>query len=268
MAELRDLGLSEYEEQTYRSLLDTGPTTAKELSQNSGVPMGRIYDVLNGLEGSGLVRSQSASRPKKYVAVEPSTALDRLLAERTRELETRQEQYESIADELRAELDPAEPRGETFWTAAVGREETANLLIERLGTADEAVVSVLSAQTPHLFDMDRYGAELLDALVDALDRGAAVRLLLRREIVPELPPEIGVRYRDSLADHDRFEVRTVPELSGTFTLIDGVETVVEVPHPLDRAATFGVVDLTDGEFAASVREAFRPRWQSAEPLSF
>ena len=267
MAELRDLGLSEYEAHAYRSLLDTGPTTAKELSQASGVPMGRVYDVVNDLEGSGLVRSQSASRPKKYVAVEPSTALDRLLAERTRELETRKSQYESIADELRADLDPAEPRGETFWTAAVGRDETADLLTERLGTADEAVVSVLSARTPQLFDIDRYGTELLDALVGALDRGATVRLLLRRELVPELPAEIGVRYRDSLADRDRFEVRTVRELSGTFTLLDDVETVVEVPHPLDRAATFGVVDLTDREFAASVREAFEPRWEAAEPLS-
>ena len=46
MASLRDLGLSEYEARVYRTLLDTGPTTAKELSRESEVPMGRIYDVL------------------------------------------------------------------------------------------------------------------------------------------------------------------------------------------------------------------------------
>ena len=77
MANLRDLGLSEYEARAYRSLLKTGPTTAKELSRVSDVPMGRIYDVLNSIEQYNLVRSQSASRPKKYVAVEPETALDR-----------------------------------------------------------------------------------------------------------------------------------------------------------------------------------------------
>ena len=74
MASLRDLGLSEYEERAYRSLLETGPTTAKELSRTSDVPMGRIYDVLNSLETHNLVRSQAASRPKKYVAVSDSTA--------------------------------------------------------------------------------------------------------------------------------------------------------------------------------------------------
>ena len=67
MASLRDLGLSEYEASAFRSLLDTGPTTAKELSRASDVPMGRIYDVLNSLETYQLVRSQTASRPKKYV---------------------------------------------------------------------------------------------------------------------------------------------------------------------------------------------------------
>jgi sugar-specific transcriptional regulator TrmB len=43
MASLRDLGLSEYEARAFRSLLDTGPTTAKELSRGSDVPMERIY---------------------------------------------------------------------------------------------------------------------------------------------------------------------------------------------------------------------------------
>src|SRR6056297_2284762 len=100
MASLRDLGLSEYEARAYRALLNTGPTTAKELSRASEVPMGRVYDVLNSLEQYNLVRSQAASRPKKYVAVEPSTALDRLLADKQRELEEKAAQYQSVVDEL------------------------------------------------------------------------------------------------------------------------------------------------------------------------
>ncbi|MFB6219023.1 MAG: helix-turn-helix domain-containing protein, partial [Halobacteriaceae archaeon] len=46
MADLGDLGLSEYESRAYRALLRTGPATAEELSEESGVPMGRVYDVL------------------------------------------------------------------------------------------------------------------------------------------------------------------------------------------------------------------------------
>jgi sugar-specific transcriptional regulator TrmB len=267
MADLRDLGLSEYEERTYRSLLESGATTAKELSRDSDVPMGRIYDVLNGLEQYDLVRSQSASRPKKYAAVEPDTALDRLLEDKKRELEEQKSQYEDIVAELQGELESAEPREETFWTAALGSDETAALLVERIAAADESVVMVLSAYTPQLFDIDRYGTEILDELVAALNRGVAVKLLMRRELVPTLPPAVGERYRAELADEGGFQVRTVEAVSGTFTLLDDTETVIEVPHPLDREETFGVIDLTDREFAESVRETFEPRWAEAEPLA-
>src|SRR6056297_3381617 len=109
MASLRDLGLSEYEARAYRSLLDAGPTTAKELSRASDVPMGRIYDVLSSLETQSLARSQSASRPKKYVAVEPDTALNRLLDDKLAELNEQAEQYEGIVDDLTSQLDVASP---------------------------------------------------------------------------------------------------------------------------------------------------------------
>src|SRR6056297_2747560 len=116
MASLKDLGLSDYEASAYRALLETGPATAKELSEASGVPMGRIYDVLASIESQHLVRSQAASRPKKYAAVEPETALDRLLDDRKRELAEKADQYEDIVDELTGDLEhPTEP-DDGFWT--------------------------------------------------------------------------------------------------------------------------------------------------------
>jgi sugar-specific transcriptional regulator TrmB len=269
MADLRDLGLSEYEARAYRSLLETGPTTAKELSQVSGVPMGRIYDVLNSIEQADMVRSQSASRPKKYAAVEPTTALDRLLADRRRELERRADQYEDIVDELQEELETAEPTEETFWTAAVGPEEVVDLLVERLAAADEGVVFVLSTYTERFFEAQVDGVDslILDELVDCLDRGVGVRLLMRPDLVPLLPESIGERYRESLSSHDRFEVRVSENVSGTFALVDGGETVIEVPHPLDAEEVFGMIALTDREFAGSVSAEFEPRWASADPLA-
>ncbi len=85
MSELGMLGLSSYEEKVYRSLLVTGAATATELSEISAVPKGRIYDVLNGLEARRLIRMRS-SDPNQYVAVQPETVVDRLLAERAYEL--------------------------------------------------------------------------------------------------------------------------------------------------------------------------------------
>src|SRR6056297_3130307 len=169
MASLRDLGLSEYEARAYRALLDAGPTTAKELSRASEVPMGRIYDVLSSLETHNLARSQSASRPKKYVAVEPETALNRLLDDKLEELEEQANQYEDIVEELTEELDAGEPVEEGFWTAAVGPEESTDLLVERLDAADDQIVMVAGDSSAQ-FDIGDVGELVSQHLESALDR--------------------------------------------------------------------------------------------------
>ena len=266
MATLRDLGLSEYEARAYRALLDAGPTTAKELSRASDVPMGRIYDVLSSLETHSLARSQNASRPKKYVAVEPETALNRLLDDKLAELEEQAEQYEDIVEDLTDELDATEPVEEGFWTAAVGSEESMDLLIERLDAADDQIVMVVGRSSAQ-FDIGDVGDLVARHLEAALDRGVEIALLMSPDIVDTLPRSVGERYSETFADHPAFRVRTAEGLGGTFNLIDDVEVCIEVPNPLNPGEAFAMIDMKDPEFAADVREEFAPRWESAEPLT-
>ncbi len=267
MANLRDLGLSEYEARAYRALLRTGPTTAKELSRASDVPMGRIYDVLNSLEQYSLVRSQAASRPKKYVAVEPDTALDRLLADKRSELDEKAAQYESIVDELADELETAEPIEGQFWTAAVGLDESVDLLLERLASADDSIIMV-AGQSSIRFDLGDVGDRVAEELEEALERDVSISLLMSPELVDTLPPSVGQRYTERLADHPEFSVRISENLSGTFDLMDDTEVCIEVPNPLDPDEAFAMIDLKDPDFAGNVRSVFEPRWEAAEPLSF
>ncbi|ESP88340.1 TrmB family transcriptional regulator [Candidatus Halobonum tyrrellensis] len=267
MADLRDLGLSEYEARAYRALLETGPATAKELSAASDVPMGRVYDVLNSLERHRLARSQAASRPKKYLAVEPDAALDRLLADRRRELEEEAEQYEQVVEELSAELEPGEPVDEQFWTAAVGADDTADLLLERLAAADDRVVMIAATPTSGL-DIGAVGERVAEELEAALERGVSVSLLLSDDLPATLPASVGERYADRMAAHPEFEVRTTPRLRGTFTLVDDNEVCMEVPSPVDPDESFAMIDLTDPDFASDARETVRRRWEESEPLSF
>ncbi|SDJ93952.1 Sugar-specific transcriptional regulator TrmB [Halovenus aranensis] len=266
MASLRDLGLSEYESRAYRSLLDTGPTTAKELSRTSDVPMGRIYDVLNSLETQNLARSQAASRPKKYVAVEPEAALDRLLEDKEQELEEQLSQFESIASELETQLEASDPVDEQFWTAALGAEETIDLLVERLAAADERIIFVAATPTSR-FDVDAVGERITDELERVLERGIPVSLLEHPAVVETLPTEVGERYREHLQDYDHFEVRVVEDIGSTFAIIDHVEICIEVPHPLNRKEAFALINLKDAEFAADVESTFETRWEQARDFS-
>jgi sugar-specific transcriptional regulator TrmB len=265
MASLRDLGLSEYESRAYQSLLQTGPTTAKELSRASNVPMGRIYDVLNSLETQELVRSQSASRPKKYVAVEPEKALERLLASKRDELEEQITQYETIATELEEQLESADPVDEPFWTAALGPEEAVDLLVERLAAADERIIFVAATPTSR-FELDVVGERIADELETALGRGVSVSTMLHPTVVDTLPESVGRSYRRYLQNEQEFEVRTSEDITSTFTLLDHTEICIEVPHPLNPREAFALINLKDSAFAQSAEEEFKPRWEESEEL--
>jgi len=229
--------------------------------------MGRVYDVLNSLEQHNLVRSQAASRPKKYAAVEPDAALDRLLDEKKRELQTQAEQYEEVVADLSTELDAGEPVDGQFWTAAVGAEEATDLLLERIAAAERRMVVVAGAPATG-FDLGTIGERVTNKLEAALERGVEIRVLLSPEAVNALPRSVGRRYTAELSQVDGFEVRTTPGVDGTFNLFDGIEVCIEVPHPLSGDEPFAMIDVKDAEFATSVKEQFEPRWTDAEPLSF
>ncbi|ESS08597.1 MAG: putative transcriptional regulator [uncultured archaeon A07HN63] len=265
MASLRDLGLSKYEARAYRALLRSGPTTAKELSRTSEVPMGRIYDVLNGLEQHQLVRSQTASRPKKYVAVEPDVGLDRLLEAKQRELDKQAEQYAETVDTLLGDLEGTAPVNGQFWTAAVGAEETLELLLERLDAADEKLI--IAARSPAAgIDLRTASDRVVTKLEAALERGVDVELLVPPGVVHALPVETNEEYKSRLDSHDNYAARVHESVDGTFTVIDGDEVCLSVPNPLDPQEAFAMINLKDRTFVADVREVFQPRWEDAKPL--
>jgi sugar-specific transcriptional regulator TrmB len=75
---LRKLGLSSYEIGVFLALTQTGQLKAKDISKISGIPHGRIYDVLYSLEKRGLV-SVIPSEPRIFEAVESGIAIDSLI---------------------------------------------------------------------------------------------------------------------------------------------------------------------------------------------
>ena len=71
---MEKVGLTGYEIKTFTSLLKTGELTASDLSQQSGVPYSKVYEVLSSLEEKGWIGSDK-SRPTKYFAKSPNSAL-------------------------------------------------------------------------------------------------------------------------------------------------------------------------------------------------
>ncbi|MFX0043195.1 MAG: TrmB family transcriptional regulator [Candidatus Hodarchaeota archaeon] len=73
---LRSIGLTDYEISIYLTLISKGPMDARELSEASGVPYSRIYNILTQLEKEKLwIIKEEESRPSRYFAKSPDEAL-------------------------------------------------------------------------------------------------------------------------------------------------------------------------------------------------
>ncbi|RLJ01483.1 MAG: hypothetical protein DRP10_03980 [Candidatus Aenigmatarchaeota archaeon] len=92
---LKGIGLNLYERNLYTALLIKKIATASELSELSGVPRARVYDVLESLEQKGFVIVQHGS-PFKYVAVEPVSAFENLKLNVEREADQRIKRLEEL----------------------------------------------------------------------------------------------------------------------------------------------------------------------------
>jgi len=259
MESLRDLGLSSYEDRAYRALLALGTGTAAAAAEESGVPKGRIYDALGGLESRGLVRVQTDREPKRYAPVEPAVAVDRLVEAKRRELTRRIETYESGKSELIDRLADAETADDEFWTAAVGAGDSLDLLFERIDAAEESIV-VVAAGVSEQFDVDREGPALLDRLLDAIHRGVDVSVLLTPPVFADARAAVDEDRAALTLAQGPFELRVTEEVYGTFHLIDGAEVCLEVADPLAPDRLFGMLDLRDRGFAARVRDGFEAAW--------
>jgi sugar-specific transcriptional regulator TrmB len=64
------LGFSEYEARAYISLLTARGVTAYETAKTAGIPTSKIYEVIDRLEGRGIVQSFEEEGKKKYAPLE------------------------------------------------------------------------------------------------------------------------------------------------------------------------------------------------------
>lgn len=73
--DLSEIGLSSYEQQAYETLVMHGKLSASDISRESGVSYGKIYEVLARLETKGLVRI-IPEKTKKFAPTDPKHLLD------------------------------------------------------------------------------------------------------------------------------------------------------------------------------------------------
>ena len=77
---LKEMGFTEYEAKVYISLLNQHPASAYTVSQNSGVPHSRVYDITRRLIKKGVAVSTGV-KPELFSPLSPNDLVDKLRRE-------------------------------------------------------------------------------------------------------------------------------------------------------------------------------------------
>ncbi|MFO8051690.1 MAG: helix-turn-helix domain-containing protein [Thermoplasmatota archaeon] len=171
------MGLTSSEIRAYLALLKKGTAEAKTVHKLSGVPFGKIYQVLYSLENRGLLSVQY-SRPKLFMATPPATAVKALLKSKEDELE----KFLDMAPEAEEELNRIHIPGgaeDNFWTVITDRLPMEKIL-ERVST--ETREELMAYFNHPLEDMGGIIEGIdIDAAVERLsgmqDRGVSIKVL-------------------------------------------------------------------------------------------
>lgn len=76
---LTDLGLNEYEKKAYLTILEGGVVVAREISDRSGIPYAKVYQILDSLNDKQLISSDEG-RPRKFKSIHPEESLPERLS--------------------------------------------------------------------------------------------------------------------------------------------------------------------------------------------
>jgi sugar-specific transcriptional regulator TrmB len=259
MADLRDLGLSDYEVRTYYGLLERGPATAQETAEQANVPVGRIYDVLSSLAQDGLVQLCETGHPKTYEPVAPAVALNRLLEAKQAQLDTTRRQYEILVSEVADELASIDPVQHPCETTTICLEETSHLLTDQLATAAQEVLLTMSSLSP----AESLESEpVVEALADAVQNGADVSLLVH----PDHPLVDKGHDRMPAISQEAFDIQVCKMVTNTMACLDGERLVTESPSAFQQPPGFLLIDASP-KIVARFRNPFRQHWEQAQTVS-
>lgn len=262
--ELEIFGLSSYESRAYLSLLNLGIRTAKEISDDSKIPFGRIYDVLSSLEDKRLLDIQE-TRPKKFIAKEPKIALKNLITTKNAELMFLTDKAKVIEEKL--DRHPkVEIKESLFWSVAIGKESISRY-IEKISEAETELNMILDIHVAARMPNNNIILNLLKILYLCNKRGVDVKILLTG-VVPGSHEE---KYLQSMRKHfiklGTTEVRQCVECTTAFDVIDKGKVVIKVMNPVKPDEFFAWIFVWQEKLAAELQEKFLELWTQAQNLA-
>lgn len=252
-------GLNLYEVRVWTALLSRGVSTAGELSDISGVPRSRTYDILESLEKKGFV-VMKLGKPIKFVALKPTEVVERVKRNVVKDaMEMSKRLDELKGSDILEELGNLYTNGikyieSTDLSGAIkGRHNIYNHLDMMIRNATKHVTIVTSAE-----GLNRKFESLKATMEKAKKRGVTIRIA-----APITPKNIKVaKELSKLAEvrNGKFKAR--------FALADNKEMMFMLLDDEEVHPNYDVgIWVNSPFFANALNQVFSTSWQSMEPLS-
>ncbi len=164
------LGLTINESKAYRALVGLGPSSARQVAEESAIPRSKVYETLGDLEKRGIVIKDERSSPTTYDAVSPEVVVTQLEGEIIASSESVRKALANIEKKREA------VERKFVWTNE-GQDQINSGLIEALNEAQQSIF--IATRLPRLL------SPLRSAFSKAKNRGVKIELHTTRMIAEE-----------------------------------------------------------------------------------
>lgn len=257
----KQLGLSPYESRTYLTILTLGPMSPTEIAQRADIPRPRIYDVLQSLIQKGMLVEQSG-KPSIYACIEPSNALDNLLAdieaetlrqldEKRKTIRTLSSQFSQIYNKTRnLKLE----KGKVWYT----QRDTAFIAIysEAIRNCEKKILIASNS-------LDPPEKEILEAVKHALKKGTSVRVV--RQITERWTLQDMENYEQYIKAGSQVRYLNAKEIPLRFMIFDDRDLILVFPSEAG-STVLEAVWLRIPALAKILRHQFEELWKKGTPI--
>ncbi|MFW9874430.1 MAG: TrmB family transcriptional regulator [Candidatus Thorarchaeota archaeon] len=276
---LRSAELSNYEIKTYMTLLKSNRLTARELSDKSKVPTGRIYEILDSLKEKGMIEIQD-SRPKIYKAMTFNEASLNIISHLKNNQQRKVSFLINHAKQLETKINAMnfpinKNSSKIFWSTAYGWHSIFELYIKRFNSLKENLLMTgfLNENTLKILPQAK---DFYKGILIALNRGIQIKYLWSFEF-DERPLSEEQKTRNELlfkkitkklkdlfnisSKINEFEMKYTQKRIPTFyDIFDNNRVLIKLQNPIKPWQIFACLNVLDPVLAHELKEKYENIW--------
>lgn len=246
---LLELGLNKYESKVYLTLISEGISTAKNISDITSIPYGKVYEIINSLATKGFVKILP-SKPMKYHAISPKQAMSitkKKIEDKFEEIEgTVIRKLESLFEDSKQFNEPKS----VFWVIN-GRSNINKKIEQMVGQAKDSLHILASENSLKRLVIHK---EVLKA---AKERGISIMI----------GGTINGENEEDAKSLGFCDLKNIPEVPSQFYSVDSTECLMVESIPDDEDIVYGRdlgVWITSKPFTNLIEHSFATHYKKGK----